>query len=91
MSRKIERALISVTDKDGVIEFARGLLKMGIEIIASGGSTARAAAEATGLSLRQAQSVLKTLAAEGACVAEKRGPKLHYHLEDTTFSEPTRV
>lgn len=62
-----------------------------LKIIAIGGSTARAAAEATGLSLRQAQSILKTLAADGMCVAEKQGPKLHYRLEDTTFSEPTRL
>ena len=45
MSRKIERALISVTDKTGVIEFARSLASRGVEIIASGG-TARAIKEA---------------------------------------------
>lgn len=45
MNRRIERALISVTDKTGVIDFARGLAERGIEIIASGG-TARAIRDA---------------------------------------------
>ncbi|HER43101.1 MAG TPA: bifunctional phosphoribosylaminoimidazolecarboxamide formyltransferase/IMP cyclohydrolase, partial [Candidatus Eisenbacteria bacterium] len=45
MNRKIERALISVTDKDGVVDFASGLAGRGVEIIASGG-TARAIKEA---------------------------------------------
>ena len=40
MSRKIKRALISVTDKSGLEEFARGLSKRGVEIIASGGTAA---------------------------------------------------
>lgn len=38
---KIKRALISVTDKSGVAEFARGLRDLGVEIISTGG-TARA-------------------------------------------------
>ena len=37
-SPKIERALISVSDKSGLVEFARGLVAAGIEIFASGGS-----------------------------------------------------
>jgi phosphoribosylaminoimidazolecarboxamide formyltransferase/IMP cyclohydrolase len=45
MDRKIQRALISVTDKRGVVEFARGLAERGVEIIASGG-TSRALREA---------------------------------------------
>ena len=45
MSGKIERALLSVTDKTGVVEFARELEKRGVEIVASGG-TARAIADA---------------------------------------------
>ena len=36
---KIKRALISVWDKRGLIDFARGLNKLGIEIIATGGTT----------------------------------------------------
>ncbi len=45
MNRKVERALISVTDKTGVVDFARGLTDRGVEIVASGG-TARAIREA---------------------------------------------
>lgn len=35
---KIERALISVFDKAGVVEFARGLSELGAEILSSGGT-----------------------------------------------------
>ena len=38
---KIQRALISVSDKTGLVEFARQLHGMGVEIISTGG-TARA-------------------------------------------------
>ena len=35
---KIKRALISVFDKTGVVEFARALIKLGVEIISTGGT-----------------------------------------------------
>ena len=35
---KIKRALISVSDKSGVVEFARTLQKAGIEIVSTGGT-----------------------------------------------------
>ncbi len=38
---KIERAIISVTDKSGVVDFARSLSEFGVEILSTGG-TARA-------------------------------------------------
>ena len=41
----VSRALISVSDKRGVVEFARGLVALGIEIVSTGG-TARALTEA---------------------------------------------
>jgi phosphoribosylaminoimidazolecarboxamide formyltransferase / IMP cyclohydrolase len=41
----IERALLSVHDKTGIAEFARGLAGLGVELVASGG-TAAALAEA---------------------------------------------
>jgi len=47
----IQRALISVTDKTGVVEFAQGLRDLGIEIISTGG-TARAL-EAAGVPVRE--------------------------------------
>ncbi|HHW42282.1 MAG TPA: bifunctional phosphoribosylaminoimidazolecarboxamide formyltransferase/IMP cyclohydrolase, partial [Desulfotomaculum sp.] len=39
------RALISVSDKTGVVDFARGLVDLGVEIVSTGG-TARALQEA---------------------------------------------
>lgn len=35
-----KRALISVSDKTGVADFAKGLAKQGIEIISTGGTKA---------------------------------------------------
>jgi phosphoribosylaminoimidazolecarboxamide formyltransferase/IMP cyclohydrolase len=37
---KIERALISVSNKDGIVDFARGLSSYGVEIISTGGTAA---------------------------------------------------
>jgi phosphoribosylaminoimidazolecarboxamide formyltransferase/IMP cyclohydrolase len=34
----VKRALISVSNKDGVIEFARGLAELGVEIVSTGGT-----------------------------------------------------
>jgi phosphoribosylaminoimidazolecarboxamide formyltransferase/IMP cyclohydrolase len=45
MDRKITRALISLSDKQGLIELASGLRSMGVEILSTGG-TARALKEA---------------------------------------------
>ena len=44
MTRKIMRALISVTDKGGVVDFAKSLSDMGVTIISTGG-TMKAIAE----------------------------------------------
>lgn len=35
---QIKRALISVSDKEGIVEFARGLHRMGVEILSTGGT-----------------------------------------------------
>jgi phosphoribosylaminoimidazolecarboxamide formyltransferase / IMP cyclohydrolase len=37
MSR-IQRALISVTDKTGIVEFARALSSLGVEVLSNGGT-----------------------------------------------------
>jgi phosphoribosylaminoimidazolecarboxamide formyltransferase/IMP cyclohydrolase len=37
---KIERALLSVSDKRGLVEFARGLTELGVEIVSTGGTAA---------------------------------------------------
>ena len=38
MSIKIKRALISVSDKAGILEFARELQQLGVEILSTGGT-----------------------------------------------------
>lgn len=43
--RRVSRALLSVSDKDGLIEFARALASLGIEIVSTGG-TRKALADA---------------------------------------------
>jgi phosphoribosylaminoimidazolecarboxamide formyltransferase/IMP cyclohydrolase len=48
--RRVRRALLSVTDKTGLVEFARALVSHGIELVSTGG-TARALRE-VGLSVR---------------------------------------
>ena len=53
--RKIQRALISVSDKTGIVDFARKLKDFGVEIISTGG-TARALREA-GIEVRDVSDV----------------------------------
>ena len=50
-SPKIERALVSVSDKTGLLEFAQGLVAAGVEIFASGGS--RKHLEEAGIPVRE--------------------------------------
>src|SRR3954466_10764120 len=47
---RVQRALISVSDKTGVVDFARGLSELGVELVSTGG-TATALREA-GLEVR---------------------------------------
>ncbi|HAL93084.1 MAG TPA: bifunctional phosphoribosylaminoimidazolecarboxamide formyltransferase/inosine monophosphate cyclohydrolase, partial [Verrucomicrobia bacterium] len=37
---KVQRALLSVSDKTGLIDFARGLAALGVEILSTGGTAA---------------------------------------------------
>ncbi|HEX8491711.1 MAG TPA: bifunctional phosphoribosylaminoimidazolecarboxamide formyltransferase/IMP cyclohydrolase [Pyrinomonadaceae bacterium] len=53
--RKIRRALLSVSDKDGIVEFARELRRFDVELISTGG-TAQALREA-GLPVRDVSEV----------------------------------
>lgn len=53
--RKIQRALISVSDKTGIVDFARELSDFGVEIISTGG-TAKALREA-GIEVREVSDV----------------------------------
>jgi AICAR transformylase/IMP cyclohydrolase PurH len=38
--RSVRRALVAVFDKGGVVELARGLTELGVEIVSSGGTAA---------------------------------------------------
>ena len=40
---QVARALLSVSDKTGIVEFARGLSELGVEIVSTGGTAQRAA------------------------------------------------
>jgi phosphoribosylaminoimidazolecarboxamide formyltransferase / IMP cyclohydrolase len=35
---RVKRALLSVSDKDGIVDFARGLVELGVEIVSTGGT-----------------------------------------------------
>ncbi|HTF92626.1 MAG TPA: bifunctional phosphoribosylaminoimidazolecarboxamide formyltransferase/IMP cyclohydrolase, partial [Verrucomicrobiae bacterium] len=37
---RIERALISVSEKKGIVEFSRALAQMGVELVSTGGTAA---------------------------------------------------
>src|SRR5438270_8717483 len=51
----IKRALISVTDKSGIVDFARGLESLQVEIVSTGG-TARALQQA-GIAVREVSEI----------------------------------
>ena len=36
----VRRAILSVSDKTGVVEFARGLIRLGVDILSTGGTAA---------------------------------------------------
>ena len=44
MNKKITRALISVSDKSGIVEFCQELSQLGIEILSTGGTASILAA-----------------------------------------------
>lgn len=56
-----------------------------------GAGSAKATASTLKISLRKAQQALAQLADEGAIAIDKEGRRVSYRVEDTTFSEPTRV
>lgn len=81
---KIKRALVSVSDKTGVAEFAKALSDMGIEIISTGGtakSLSEAGVKVTGISEvtgfpEMMEGRVKTLhpAVHGALLADRSKP-----------------
>lgn len=54
MVRRIQRALLSVSDKKGLVEFATGLQKLGIELLSTGGTAD--AIQRAGLTVRTVQA-----------------------------------
>lgn len=93
---RVQRALISVSDKTGVVEFARGLRELGIEILSTGG-TARSLAEA-GVPVLPVEQVtgfpemmegrVKTLhpAVHGALLADRAKPEHMEQLHGAGFT-----
>jgi phosphoribosylaminoimidazolecarboxamide formyltransferase/IMP cyclohydrolase len=88
---KIKRALVSVSDKTGVVEFAKALQEMGVEIISTGG-TSKALAEAgvkvTGISdvtgfPEMMEGRVKTLhpAVHGGLLADRSKPEHMAQIE----------
>lgn len=59
-------------------------------IALGGAATARAIADALGVSLRSAQLALEALIREGLCDRARVGNAVVYRVEDTTFHEPTQ-
>src|SRR5918999_5866340 len=53
--RRVRRALLSVSDKTGLVEFARGLAGFGVELLSTGGTAA--ALRAAGLEVRDVSEV----------------------------------
>jgi len=89
---RIKRALISVSDKSGVVEFAKALQEMGVEIISTGG-TAKALADAgvkvTGISEvtgfpEMMEGRVKTLhpAVHGGILADRSKPEHMRQIEE---------
>jgi len=58
-------------------------------IATSPGRTAKELAERSGTSVRGVQRALRLLIETGACRSEREGRRTTYHVEDTTFREPT--
>jgi len=50
---KVHRALLSVSDKRGIVEFARGLAELGVELVSTGGTASEL--EAAGLHVRSVE------------------------------------
>jgi phosphoribosylaminoimidazolecarboxamide formyltransferase / IMP cyclohydrolase len=55
MRRKVKRALLSVSDKTGLLELARGLHDLGVEIVSSGNTSAML--EAAGIPVTRVEAV----------------------------------
>ena len=77
--KPIRRALLSVTDKTGLVEFARVLAGYGVELISTGG-TARALREA-GLTVRDISDELWSAA------RQKLGPRYNFFAKLSAITD----
>lgn len=59
-------------------------------LAASGSTSAKEAAKRLRIPLRTAQAALQDLLSDGTAQKVRTGNLVEYHLEDTTFAEPTR-
>ena len=94
--RKIQRALISVSDKDGLVAFAQALANQNVELISTGGT--RKALEAAGLAVTDISRVtgfpeildgrVKTLHphVHGAILARRDSPEHLAKLKELNFT-----
>ena len=78
---KVKRALISVSDKTGIVEFVRGLVASGVEVVSSGG-TARTLREG-GLDVTEVEEVTGFPAMLGG-----RVKTLHPHIHGGILADP---
>ncbi len=87
----VRRALLSVSDKRGIVDFARGLAELGVELVSTGG-TARELAEA-GLTVRSVEDLTGFPEIMGGRVKTLH-PKLHAGLlavrDDPTHTRAVR-
>lgn len=92
----VKKALISVSNKEGIVDFARGLLSLGIEIISTGGT--RSLLERNGIAVRDVSEVtgfpemldgrVKTLhpTIHGGILAARENPKHVAQIESHGIS-----
>src|SRR3954454_6385846 len=76
-SVRVRRALISVSDKTGIVDFARGLAQLGIEIVSTGGTAA--ALRDAGIEVRDVSDLTGSPEILGGRV-KKLHPRLHAGL-----------
>ena len=91
----IKRALLSVSDKEGIVEFARGLSDLGVEIISTGGTkTALEAADIEVVSVEEVTGFpeclngrVKTLhpSIHAAILAKRDNEEHMQHLNDLSI------
>lgn len=81
-TRRVERALISVSEKTGLVEFARGLLRHGVQLLSSGGTAG--ALQAAGLPVTTISEY--TGAPE---LLDGRVKTLHPHIFGGILARPT--